>query len=178
MTASSDCDKLDAYLNGDLPFDDVAGFKSHMKSCAECLEAIDEQRWIDGLLHSSARLHLEHPPAAILDSVRVSHAHRRHRILQAACGLAAAAALLIATGWLALTGQGRSPTSPEKSDMAVIEPTRARAPVQPQATFVTTSEAIAVPLESPSSEVTIVQVYPTTDTERRWRLEAALSTNL
>jgi anti-sigma factor RsiW len=178
MTAYSDFDKLDAYLNGDLPFDDVAGFKSHMKSCAECMEAIDEQRWIDGLLHSPARLHLEHPPAAILDSVRLLLAHRRHRILPAACGLAAAAALLIATGWFALTGQGRSPTSAERRDIAVVQPTRAPAPVQPQAIFVTTSEAIAVSLESPSSDVTIVQVYPTTDTERRWRLKAALSTNL
>src|SRR4051794_26676514 len=96
-----DCDKYDAYLNGDLPLDDVARFKSHMESCAECMEAIDEHRWIDGLLHSPARLQLERPPAAILDSVRVSLANRRHRILQAACGLAAAAALLIATGWFA-----------------------------------------------------------------------------
>ena len=178
MTAYSDCGKHDAYLNGDLPVDDAARFKSHMESCAECMEVIDKQRWIDGLLHSPARLQLEHPPAAILDSIRVSLAHRRHRILQAACGLAAAAALLIATGRFALTGQGRSPTSAERRDIAVVEPTRAFAPVQPQATFVTTSEGIAVPLESTSSDVTIVQVYPTTDTERRWRLEAALSTNL
>jgi anti-sigma factor RsiW len=177
MTTYSDCDKLDAYLNSDLPVDDVARFKLHVEACAECLEAIDEQRWIDGLLHSPARLQLERPPAAILDSVRVSLAHRRHRILQAACGLAAAA-LVIATGWLGLTREEISPTSPERRDIAVIEPTRPPAPVQPRATFVTTSEAIAVPLESPSSDVTIVQVYPTTDTERRWRLEAALSTNL
>jgi anti-sigma factor RsiW len=178
MTAYSGCRKLDAYLNGQLAVDDVARFKSHMESCAECMEAIDEQRWIDSLLHSPARLQLEHPPTAILDSVRLSLAHHRQLNLQAACGLVAAAALLIATGWFALTGQGRSPTSAERPDIAVVEPARALAPVQPQATFVTTFEAIAVPLESSSSDVTIVQVYPTTDAERRWRLEAALSTNL
>jgi anti-sigma factor RsiW len=175
---TSDCDKYDAYLNGDLTVDDVARFKSHMESCAGCREVVDEQRWIDGLLHSPIRLQLEHPPAAILDSIRISLAHRRHRIFQAACGLATAAVLLIAMGWFALAGQGRSPTSPERRDIAVVEPARALAPVHPQATFVTTSEAIAVPLESPSSDVTIVQIYPTTDTERRWRLEAAVSTHL
>ena len=51
-------------------------------------------------------------------------------------------------------------------------------PHSPQATFVSTTDAIVVPLESPSSDVTVVQVYPTTDTERHWRLEAVLSTNL
>ncbi len=40
------------------------------------------------------------------------------------------------------------------------------------ATFVS-SDAIAVPVESPTPEVTIVQLYPTVDAQRRWRRESS-----
>ena len=49
MTQNNDCNKLDAYLTDDLSVDDVAGFESHLEACAECRDAIDEQKWIDNL---------------------------------------------------------------------------------------------------------------------------------
>jgi anti-sigma factor RsiW len=168
------CDKLDAYLMGDLPIGDVAHLESHLEACAKCREAIDEQKWVDSLLQSPLRIQIERPPATILVSLQSSLSHRRRRILQAAWGLAAAAGLLVAVGWSMLNRQVELPSISVIQNMAVTEAGRTVHPVRPQATFVATTDAIVVPLDSPSSDVTIVQVYPTTDTERRWRLEQSL----
>jgi anti-sigma factor RsiW len=175
MTRISDCEKLDAYLAGDLSDSEFIHFESHVEECTACREAIDEHQWIENLLQSPARIQLERPPTIIVDSVHLSVAHRRRRVLQAACGLAAAAVLLIAVGWLGLNRQSTRRVISKIQDVAVAEPVHAPAPTQPQATFVTTSDAIAVPLESSSADVSIVQVYPTTETERRLRLELTLT---
>ena len=98
--------------------------------------------------------------------------------MRAAYGLASAATLLIAVGLLELNRQANGPLELEEHIVAVTEPAHAPTPAKAAATFVSTFDAIVVPLESASTDVTIVQVYPTTDTERRWRLEAAISTNL
>ena len=169
MTTNSDCNKLDAYLADDLPVDEALRFESHFEECGACREAIDEQNWVDRLLQSPVRI-----PATILDSFHPSLSHRRRRVWQAACGLAAAAVLIIAVGWLELNRQARLPSISKVQDVAVAETVQATAPSKPQATFVSSTDAIAVSLESPSADVTIVQVYPTTDTERRWRLEQSL----
>jgi anti-sigma factor RsiW len=174
MIRNSDCEKLDAYLAGDLSGSELVRFESHVAECTACRKAIDEQQWIEDLLQSPARIQLERTPATILDSVHVSLAQRR-RVLQAACGLAAAAVLLIAVGWLGLNRQSTCPVISKIQDVAVAEPVHAPSPTQPQATFVTTSDAIAVPLESSSADVSIVQVYPTTEAERRLRLELTLT---
>lgn len=173
MTQNSDCSKLDAYLIDELSADDVTRFESHLEACAACREAIDEQNWIDGLLQSPARAQLERTPARILDSVRTSVVQRDRRILRAVFGLAAAAVLLIGAGWMALHQRVVHPKASATQEIAVVE-AHLPAHAQPQATFVATTDAIVVPLESASSEVTVVQVYPTTDTERRWRLEQSL----
>jgi anti-sigma factor RsiW len=184
MSVNDTCNNLDAYLADDLPGCERAAFESHLDLCPACRDAADEQQWIDGLLQSPARLQLERPPASILDSFQLSVAQRRRRVLQAACGLAAAAVLLIAIGVSLKDNQeAAQPVDRVANTSASVEPTKAptaqapAATTRPPATFISTSEAIAVPVESSSSDVTIVQVYPTTDTERRWRLELALSTN-
>jgi anti-sigma factor RsiW len=174
MTINSDCNKLDAYLADDLSADDVGRFESHLEACAECREAIDEQKWVDNLLQSPVRIQLERAPAELLDSFHSSLSHRRRHVLQAACGLATAAALVIAVGWLELNRQARLPSVSKGQDIAVVEPVHATALRKPQATFIASTDAIVVPLESPSTDVTVVQVYQTTDTERRWRLEQSL----
>jgi hypothetical protein len=173
MTQNCDCNKLDAYLEEDPTIDAVARFESHLDECATCREAIDEQRWIESLLQSPALVQLERTPATILDSVCTS-AHRDCRILRAAYGLAAAAVLLIGLGWIALH-RVEHPKASAIQDVAVVEATHVSVPVQPQATFVATTDAIVVPLESLSTDVTAVQVYPTIDTERRWRLKLTLT---
>jgi anti-sigma factor RsiW len=177
MNFNNDCRELEAYLSGDLPADNRAVFELHIEECPTCREAIDQQQWIDELLHSQARIQLETPSAAVFESFRHALSRRRRRVLQAACSLVAAATLLIGVG-LKLNRQAVTNLNPVESSVAHFEAVHAPTPVQPTASFVSTADAIVVPLESTSDEVTIVQVYPTTDTERRWRLEAVLSTNL
>lgn len=178
MNLDSNCNNLDAYLSDDLSGDTRAIFESHLEGCPACRDVLDQQQWIDALLHSPERIQLERPSATIVDSFHVSLAQRRRRVLQAACGLASAATLLIAVGLFERNRQAIEPLTLEEPSVAVIEPSRVPTALQSPATFVSTSDAIVVPLESPSDDVTIVQVYPTTDTERRWRLDAALSANL
>ena len=178
MTSPSNCQNLDAYLSNDLSTAERASFDSHLSVCPACLEAVDQQRWIDDLLQSSERIQLERPSAAILDSLRVSVAPRRRRVLQAACGLAAAASLLFAVALLKLNRQAMERLESTENSIAVAQPAHAQTSAEPQATFVSTADAIVVPVDSTSADVTIVQIYPTTDSERRARLEAALSTNL
>jgi predicted anti-sigma-YlaC factor YlaD len=101
MTRNNDCNQLDAYLTDDLSVDDARRFESHLKECSTCREAIDEQNWIDNLLRSPVRTQIERAPATIRDSFRSSLSGRR-RVLQVACGLAAAAVLVVAVGWLEL----------------------------------------------------------------------------
>jgi hypothetical protein len=174
MTTNSDCSKLDAFLADDVPVDEALRFKSHLEECGACREAIDVQNWVDGLLQSPVRIQIERTPATILDSFHTSLSHRHRRVWQAACGLAAAAVLIIAVGWLELNRQASLPSISRVRDVAVAKTVHATAPSKPQATFVSSTDAIAVSLESPSADVTIVQVYPTTDTERRWRFEQSL----
>ncbi len=177
MTPHNDCHQLDAYLAGDLPANDADRYELHLETCAECREAVDEQKWIDSLLQSPTRIQLERVPTEILESFRSSLPPRR-QTWQAACGLATAAALVIAVGWSYLTQQPTMPTTSQTPNIAATKPAYPSPPSKPQATFVASPDSIAVQLESPSDEVTIVQVYPTTDAERRWHLEATLSTDL
>ena len=121
MTQNTDCNKLDAYLADDLSVDDARRFESHLEACSACREAIDEQNWIDSLLQSPARIQIERTPAAILDSFHSSLSQRRHRVWQTACGLAAAAVLVVAVGWLELNRQARLPSISEVQDVAVAE---------------------------------------------------------
>jgi anti-sigma factor RsiW len=174
MTQNIDCNKLDAYLADDLPVDDALRFESHLEECGACREATDEQHWVDSLLQSPVRIQLERTPATILDLLRSSQSYRRRHVWQAACGLAAAAVFLIAFGWIALHNHVVHSKRAATQNVAVVESANVPANIQPQATFVATSDAIVVPLESPSGDVTIVQVYPTTDTERRRRFEQSL----
>jgi len=174
MTIDSDCDKLDAYLADDLSTDEALRFESHLQKCDACREAIDEQNWVDSLLQSSVRLQIERTPTTILDSVRPTVARRDRRKLQTAYGFAAAAVLLIGLVWFALYRHGVRPKASATQDVAVVHAARVPAHKQPQATFVSSTDAIAVSLESSSADVTVVQVYPTTDTERRWHLEQSI----
>lgn len=174
MTNNNDCNKLDAYLADDLPASEALRFESHLEACSACREAIDEQNWVDSLLQSPARIQIEFTPTTILDSVRPSVAHRGRRILQAVYAFAAAAVLLIGLGRFALHRHVVHPKVSARQDIVAIQGVDIPAHLQSQATFDASTDVIAVSLESPSTDVTIVQVYPTTDTERRWRLEQSI----
>jgi anti-sigma factor RsiW len=172
MTSDRDCEQLDAYLLGDLSTGEAARFESHLEVCSECREAIEEQRWIDGLLQSPRRAEFEKAPT-IMESIRAVITREDRRTLRIAYSLATAAVLLIGLGWVAL----RDYVLHQKhhgQDVAIIEAQR-NPTHQRFATFVSTTDAIVVPIESSADDVTIVQVYPTTETERQQRLEQSLS---
>jgi anti-sigma factor RsiW len=174
---TSDCEQLDAYLLDDLADSDAARFKQHLGACAACREAVEQQRWIDDLLQSQVRAELERTPRAIVDSVqKVAARHdRRRRVLTYA--LATAAALLIAVGWLAHRRSAATPPMQSATqEIAVADAPRVPTnESKPEGTFVATTDAIVVPVDSSSDDVTIVQVYQTTESERQWRLDHTLS---
>jgi len=182
-----ECNNLDAYLADDLPADAATRFAQHLGDCEMCREAIDEQRWIDGLLHSDLRASLEPTPAALRETLHTSIARRRRTSRYIACGFATAATLaIVALGWtLKLNRQANDARVQGANDIAShdnsLNPTLNQTlanDASPRATFVSSGDAIVVPLES-EGDVTIVQLYPTIQTERRMRLELALQfTNL
>jgi hypothetical protein len=130
-----------------------------VRECPACRDAIDEQRWIDTLLRSSAAYE-EPAPATILESFRGSRSRRRKAML-AACGLAAAAVLLMAAGWTVL--RSRQAIGPTAAEVAISDdPGHAEPPAKPpRATFVGGPDLIVVPVQSPHPDVTIVRVYRT-----------------
>ena len=154
------CDNLDAFLLGDLRDADETAFRTHLQSCAVCREAAEEQRWIDGLLHSPMAAQFESPSPALIDSLTVSLARRRRRRDRRliACGLAAAAAvLLVAVGWLELNGIAPNERSAEVASAA----REGRQELDENvAAFIAGDDTLAVPVESRHPNVTLVRVYP------------------
>jgi anti-sigma factor RsiW len=174
MTPDRDCDQLDAYLLGDLPKAEATCFESHLEVCSNCLEAVEEQRWIDGLLQSSVRAQLEPTPTTLVDSVRTVAVRHDRRKTVLTYVLTMAATLLIAVAWLAFRRPATQPMQSATQEIAIEDAPRAPK-TKSDGTFVSTSDAIVVPVNSPSDDVTIVQIYQTTESERRWRLDRTLS---
>jgi hypothetical protein len=142
----------------------------------------EQQRWIDDLLRAGANELSQLPPDTLRESVRSAVTRERRRAELTVCSLAAAACLAIVTGWTVLHAP-QHPATIDAMDQrmaALTTPSKSR-PISTsqvttkQATFVSNSDAIAIPLESSSPDVTIVQLYPTTDTEQRWRRELIVS---
>jgi anti-sigma factor RsiW len=166
---SAQCEKLDAFLDGDLSPDDCERFEAHLHLCEPCRQAVSQQLWIDALLGSPERLEIEPLPAALSQAVRNAVSCRRKARL-VACGLAAAAVLLIAIGWtLALNRQATVATSDNVVENVAREDEPSPSPSlggrekaeTPRATFVAGPDVLAVPVASRHPNVTIVRVYPT-----------------
>jgi anti-sigma factor RsiW len=176
---TNECDNLDAYLAEDLPAEEAAQFARHLDQCEPCRNAIDQQRWIDKLLTSNEIASLEPAPPVLRHALRTSLGRRRRAVQLIACGLAAAAAIVIvAAGWtLKLHRQPTNVAGPTTGPIAktdVSETSESSHSVAPHATFVSNGDTIAVPLDSADDNVTIVQLYPTTETARRTRLKLIL----
>jgi hypothetical protein len=156
------CDNLDSFLAEDLPPEIASHFTAHLDECESCREALDQQRWIDGLLRSRHSADLEAPPAALMEHVHQSRLQRRRRLQLIAYGIAAAATLVIAIGWTALANRQAMVPAPiaihRPADTSTDSPL---IPSPPRATFVGGPELLVVPVESPRSNVTIVRVYHT-----------------
>jgi hypothetical protein len=76
--------------------------------------------------------------------------------------------LLVAVGWATLAGRdaapGTRPVAGTRPDAVIPEETESvavAAELSPRATVTTGPEAIAVPIESPYPDITIVRLYPT-----------------
>lgn len=155
---NTQCHNLDAYLADGLAVDAAAMFEEHLERCDECREQITEQRWIDTLLQSPDAQRLEVAPPHVLEIVKTTvAADGRMRRRWVASAFAAAAVVLLALGWIQFKQQQSG------NDTAAIQPVNSATepPAPPSATFVADENAIAVPMASKHSNVTIVRVYPT-----------------
>jgi predicted anti-sigma-YlaC factor YlaD len=149
------CEQLDGFLLGDLPAGAAAAFGEHLASCAQCREAVDQQRWIDGLLGSPDCLSLEEPRGGLLAALATTIARQRrrqHRQRRWIAGTAAAAVLLVVVGEMRTFNRHE----PRESE-SVVATEVSLAP----AVFVGGDDTIAVPVASPDPSVTVVRVYPT-----------------
>lgn len=196
------CDNLDAYLTGELSTDAATCFEVHLAACDDCRTALDQQRWIDELLQSPMSAELEAPPAAVRLSFHTAAMQRRQRQFVAR-GLAAAAVVIIAVGWTAITqnrqtngprevalnritanrvveeavasqdGQGELVGTPNGQGELVGSPNESRG-MEPRATFVGGPDVLVVPVASRHPNVTIVQVYPVYQPDYAVQASAAL----
>jgi hypothetical protein len=166
------CEQLNAFLNGDLAPVDARRFEGHASVCAECRDAIDEQRWIDGLLCSPERTALESPRPAMVGEIESALSQSKQWAGVLAYGLAAAAVVFLAVGWIVFAGRGAEKVastnanelkdSPrvvsEDSVSQQVEKLAVDAP--PRAVVDGGDDMIVVAIESPYPDVTIVRVYP------------------
>lgn len=161
-----ECEQLDDFLAGALPADVVTRFAGHMQSCTDCRAAIDEQRWIDGLLRSPVHAEIEPPPAELVTAIQTTLTKSRQRAGVFAVGFAAAAVLFVAVGWVVFNGGERAESvRPASVDVAevrdAIEVEQEEVAVAPPRAIVDGGpDMIVVPLESPYPDVTIVRMYP------------------
>jgi anti-sigma factor RsiW len=164
------CEQLDAYLNGDLSPADARCFEAHLNVCAACCEAIDEQGWIDGLLRSPERMALESPRTAIVGEIESAFAKSKQRARALVCGLAAAAAVFLAVGWILFAEDpelydGDHTSVAQVQSTALEDVIETATDLRPRTIVTTGPESIAVPIESPYSDIVIVRIYPTFQAE-------------
>ncbi len=179
---TTECDQLDTYLFGDLPFATATRFEQHLTVCADCRKAVAQQHWIDGLLQSDVVASLEPVPAS-LTTPRTLDVRRRRQNARYVASLAVAATLLIAVfGWkfrMSREENAASPTNRQtaRNEESLHDATQVLADVPAgihQTQFVNSSDSIAVQIESDDENVSIVQLLPTTQTDRRVRRELTL----
>jgi len=158
-----ECDRLDEYLLGWLSEEQAAAFESHLAVCAECRKQKSLQARIDDAAER-ARNQPEPVPPLLVDQIhRRVRAARTWRAVRIACGLAAAALLVVLPGRSWFAGH-RSDLQPEAELVAQSEPPPppvVTAVEQPRVRLVDPSSAILVPVRTNNPGVTIVWVYPT-----------------
>jgi anti-sigma factor RsiW len=158
-----DCELLDAYLLGWLSAEEAAAFESHLASCAECARQKSLQARIDEAAEKARNQPEAVPPLLVARTHRRVRAARTWRLVRIACGLAAAALLVVLPGrsWFAgLGGTGVSPVAQSSTGKMPVPPVAA-AIEPPRVRLVDPSSAILVPMPSENPDVTIVWVYPT-----------------
>jgi|SRR3954451_14255166 hypothetical protein len=175
---NNECEQLDAYFAGGLRAADLQRFEHHLLTCDSCGDAIREQHWIDELLQSRIRSQFEPTPDRLTSLSQARAGERNRRIQLVACGLAAS--LLFAVGLITFTirhneNTGASTTIQSTGETVALTSSNSKAP---SATFVADENAITLSVQSNAPEVTIVEVYPTLETKRRWHRELVLQNTL
>jgi hypothetical protein len=149
----------------------------------------DQQRWIDELLRSSAAAELEAAPAGVKFATAAAIGKQRQRRRRTLAVFAAAATVGVIWAWPSSSPlpqreePGEELSSPLVAQSQREPPAVGNPSLSPSlqrrgmlnATFVNSSDAIAVPLKSPSDDVTVVQVYPTINAQRSLRHTSTLS---
>lgn len=182
------CLLLDPFLDGELVGVEAARFEAHLRLCAACREGFEQQRWIDAALRCEDAAELA-APAALLATTADSLALARRRAYRRrllAGGLAAAATIALLAAWQMHEPIAAPGSAGGSNNQAIVQreatPRRSRrleekvAPAVNEqasppgiATFIAGGNGVAVPLESNSPDVTIVQFYPTVEADRRSR---------
>jgi hypothetical protein len=184
------CRLIEAYLNGALAGEMAKLFERHLTGCAACCESVEQQQWIDGLLQSPEATALEATPAGMADRVEGKVFRLRRRRMVGRAMIAAAASIAAVALWhfaetrsdeqmIATPGFARG-SNQQAAVQREATPRRSRGlqgttAAEKQAAFVSTGDAIVVPVASDDAQVSIVKVYPTTAAERRWRRELTLN---
>jgi hypothetical protein len=156
-----DCDNLDSFLTDDLSAEVASQFEAHLDHCERCRNTIDQQRWIDSLLCSRQSAALETPSTALRERFRQHASQHRRSTRLIACGLAAAAALVLAAGWtVTLRRQAIAPADISVNDAVLAHAPDSPLPATPRSTFVGGPDVLVMPVESPHPNVTVVRIYP------------------
>lgn len=145
----------------------------------------DQQRWIDELLRSSAAAELEAAPAGakFATAEAMGKLRRRQRRRRSLAVFTAAAAVAVVWAWPSSPlprreGPGEALKVPIIAQSTVESPSVENPSPSPslqgRGTFVASGDAIAVELESPAPEVTVVRLHPTTIAQRRAQSELIL----
>jgi hypothetical protein len=188
---TDDCEKLDAWLADAIAADEAASFAEHLAHCEACRDAVEQQRWIDGLLQSDVRASLEPVPDRLMELVHATPRRSDHRSLRRHIAVLAAVAaiVLVAVGTALVVhdrgfeqGDGSAETDiaanvPDRIEESTVDVDGNADDKPERATFVSNQDMIAVPVDSTDDDVTIVQLYRTTEAERRSRSEFAFQLN-
>jgi anti-sigma factor RsiW len=154
------CNNLDDYLSGNLAEDEATAFSEHQRECGECREAVEQQQWINNLLQSPLVRELEPAPSVRILALRSRDQLSRRSSRALAATLSVAAAVVVAIGWTALHDHTLAPADQHATGRPSGAIDQQHAKPGPRAWFVASSGSITVPLESRSSDVTVVRVYP------------------
>ena len=163
-----ECERLEAYLDGDSSKQDDEQFATHLANCAACRSAVEQQQWLDNILRNSVSATTTPAEAlagidrAITRTRRITR-RRRRRLAGSLAALTAAASLLVA---VSLRQPQHATTS--NSQLTTLDS-------QPVATFVGSDDMIVIQHESPYPNVTIVEVFPTISAQRRLKNAATPS---
>ena len=154
------CDWLDEFLDGELPSQDEEAFRRHLDGCDRCRGEMETQRWLDETLMSVRDKPI---PAQVIrkasDRVQLTERRTRRRRWGTIIGMVAASAL-VWIGW----PSGSQEESFERKLVERVPTETVEEPIQqamPSPIRVTVApDLIAVPVDLPHRDFTILKVYP------------------